>query len=729
MANQDDPFGINELFSGSNLPAVVNTYKPIDPMAEMAALVKERNAMDVLRSKQVEAQNRAAFDNELADKAMNFDVYKEKAIANIENKTGVKLIGKARTEFADGLYDEMYKSLKSDKRYAPLREHFTANTLKPSDMEALQASALKEKAKADEKSSEGTSVLRGAGDMALSFVQGAAGGIKSLTDLAGANNAVSGGLDSFSKFLEKGKDDYTLARTKFHADAIKKAEDSGDLQAEANAYIAKLYDQSGDTLAQGVGSFVPTIIAGLATGGAGAAASLGMTAAKYAKLAPYIQKATMAAFSAAQGVGSVKGSQYEQTFNNAVANGFDESTAKIMAAKASEYSSNNAGQQVLGGVLGAVAGATGPIEGTIAKVFAKKGIETGVEKAATEAAKKGILSRTASGFATEGLTEGAQGAQERYAGNLGAISQGVLDPSKSMRGVVGQGLSEGIVGGAIGSGAGAINLGGGSAPLRPDATFETDNQPITPPSATLTPQQRADLRAMPQEEAFTAYATTTGADLNDPEVYSAVLQEFEALRAEPTIQDGVAKGITAEVLSGYDEKTSPIRALKTTLTGVDKNTLFDGLTVGEDNDAATISAKVDDALGFISSAVSGKGNFSNYTEPEFVQILADKISYVEQVNAAIAADEALQAVTGEPTRTSAAKKVVVDADNATKATQVADAQKTAAETKAAKEAEILAKKQADEEARVSAIEAKQDAIAAKKQAIQDAKDLAVKTAA
>ena len=100
MANQDDPFGINELFSGSNLPAVVNTYKPIDPMAEMAALVKERNAMDVLRSKQVEAQNRAAFDNELADKAMNFDVYKEKAIANIENKTGVKLIGKARTEFA-----------------------------------------------------------------------------------------------------------------------------------------------------------------------------------------------------------------------------------------------------------------------------------------------------------------------------------------------------------------------------------------------------------------------------------------------------------------------------------------------------------------------------------------------------------------------------------------------------------------------------------------------------
>ena len=234
---------------------------------------------------------------------------------------------------------------------------------------------------------------------------------------------------------------------------------------------------------------------------------------------------------------------------------------------------------------------------------------------------------------------------------------------------------------------------------------------------------------MPQEEAFTAYATTTGADLNDPEVYSAVLQEFEALRAEPTIQDGVAKGITAEVLSGYDEKTSPIRALKTTLTGVDKNTLFDGLTVGEDNDAATISAKVDDALGFISSAVSGKGNFSNYTEPEFVQILADKISYVEQVNAAIAADEALQAVTGEPTRTSAAKKVVVDADNATKATQVADAQKTAAETKAAKEAEILAKKQADEEARVSAIEAKQDAIAAKKQAIQDAKDLASKTAA
>ena len=724
MANQDDPFGINELFSGSNLPAVVNTYKPIDPMAEMAALVKERNAMDVLRSKQVEAQNRAAFDNELADKAMNFDVYKEKAIANIENKTGVKLIGKARTEFADGLYDEMYKSLKSDKRYAPLREHFTANTLKPSDMEAIQASTLKEKAKLDKKSGDGASLLRGAGDMALSFVQGASGGIKSLTDLAGADNAVSSGLDRFSKFLEKGKDDYTLARTKFHADAIKKAEDSGDLQAEASAYIAKLYDQSGDTLAQGVGSFVPTIIAGLATGGAGAAASLGMTAAKYAKLAPYIQKATMAAFSAAQGVGSVKGSQYEQTFNNAVANGFDESTAKIMAAKASEYSSNNAGQQVLGGVLGAVAGATGPIEGTIAKVFAKKGIETGVEKAATEAAKKGILSRTASGFATEGLTEGAQGAQERYAGNLGAISQGVLDPSKSMRGVVGQGLSEGIVGGAIGSGAGAINLGGGSAPLRPDATFETDNQPITPPSATLTPQQRADLRAeyaTSPETAIKKYADLTGqtevnatakaeqdaalqaayddavannapedviqqrlaeldASVNaTPEAAIASLFEADISSQEsvgenaPTVAVGTIATLPNVISNGKElPDTKILEHTVATLAKSDPQVLYgDGLKVGDAKDAAAIESKVRGAISVLEGILSGSPAYANYDAQGLSDVVAENAAILQSVHDAVQTSNATRKLAAKTQREVLATKAFNDKQKSLKDADVA----------------------------------------------------------
>lgn len=82
MANQDDPFGINDLFdfSKSSTPSLVSGTKPRDPMAEMAALVKERNAMDVLRSKQVEAQNRAAFDNELADKALTLMSTKKKPL-------------------------------------------------------------------------------------------------------------------------------------------------------------------------------------------------------------------------------------------------------------------------------------------------------------------------------------------------------------------------------------------------------------------------------------------------------------------------------------------------------------------------------------------------------------------------------------------------------------------------------------------------------------------------
>jgi hypothetical protein len=380
--------------------------------------------------------------------------------------------------------------------------------------------------------SRDSSGVGGVAELGLSLGQGALGGVKSISDFVGEGNAVSQFLDKSSENLEGFKTGYTKSRTKFHDDNIKKAEDSGDLQAEANAYIAKLYDQSGDTLAQGVGSFAPNLLLGLFTGGTATAASLGLSAAKYAKLAPYLVKAVnaapKAALGAVQGIGAIKGSQADITRQEALRLGFSKAEADEMAAKASEYSADNIGQQALGGVLGLVGGATGPIEKGIQKLFAKKAVDGAAEKV-TDAAAKGLIRKTAEDFATEAITEGAQGSQERYAGNLGAISQGVLESSKSTKGVFGTGLSEGIVGGVLGGGMGAANLG--NATPQPDPSVNTSTKPPVDPV-------KAQPKGKTKQELADAIVNATDEDAKDS---AFVMAEDTGLFTQQEL-DGLAKG-------------------------------------------------------------------------------------------------------------------------------------------------------------------------------------------
>ncbi len=298
--------------------------------------------------------------------------------------------------------------------------------------------------------------FRGMADTGLALGQGVAGAFQSMSNLVGADNAVSRGLEDASKGLETLKSNESQQARQQHLQAIKAAEESGDTGAEIAAYANMVWDMPAESIAQGVGSF-----ATLGVGKAAQALNL-VRAAKAAGMSKEAFLATEAGAKAltraqdigfktnvgmgmVQGMGAVKGSQFEQTYQNAIAQGQSPEQAQALAAEAQAYGGPGTTQQVLGAGLGYLAGKTGPIE----KLVAGKGVGAG-----------GLMQRTVGGFATEGLTEGSQGAQERFAGNTAAIDAGVLDPSKRFTGVAGQGVSDGMVGGLLGGGAGAL---GGSA--------------------------------------------------------------------------------------------------------------------------------------------------------------------------------------------------------------------------------------------------------------------------
>lgn len=302
-----------------------------------------------------------------------------------------------------------------------------------------------------QKPAKSPSLLRGTANVGLSLGQGITGSVKSLTDLVGADNAVSRTLDDASKGLEGLKSDESQQLRQYHQQRIKAAEASGDWKQEVGAYVDMLWDMPAESVAQAVGSF-----ATLGVGKAAQMAKLASAAKKagvgkeaFLKTAQGIEAARRASdlgakvnvgIGVGQGIGAVKGSQYEQTFNTAKASGLDDDQAKILATEAQSYREGY-GQQLLGAGLGYVAGKTGPIE----KLASGKTVGAG-----------GVARRFVGGGAVEATTEGAQGAQERYAGNAAAIGQGVLGEDRRYAGVVGGGVSEGLMGGIVGGGAGAL---------------------------------------------------------------------------------------------------------------------------------------------------------------------------------------------------------------------------------------------------------------------------------
>jgi len=288
-------------------------------------------------------------------------------------------------------------------------------------------------------------VLGGVADMPLQAAASGAGGFKTIVDFFGANSSAGKALANTQDYLMG----LTSAQAKNDSEEMarifKEAEDKGfgeQLKAAAKAIsIAPL-----DALAMGVGSMAPILAATAATvltgGGvlAGVASTLGL--------------------GAIMGAGTVKGTIYDATkvILKEKTNLSDKEIEKV-AQQAQSYDGENLDNILIGAGLGAVAARTGA-EAIIARSIAKrvgteatrKVVDEQLKKAAVKAGKAGVKKNAAMKAGEEFVTETLQGGQEQLSKNLAEQRLGFDTPT--MRGVVSQGVYEGLAGALIGGIAG-----------------------------------------------------------------------------------------------------------------------------------------------------------------------------------------------------------------------------------------------------------------------------------
>ena len=362
-------------------------------------------------------------------------------------------------------------------------------------------------------------------DVGLSLGQGAVGAFKALSDIAGADNVVSRGLGATSEFLGSKKSEQSRAIGAASAQRIREAEASDVVGSEVKAYLDAIWDQPVEMLAQAAGSFATLgigkaaqafrLMSAAKAAGTSKAAFLATDAGKAAaKAAAEVGFRTNIGVGAGMGLGAVKGSQYEQTYRNALQQGMGEDQARALAEEAQAYGGAGTGQQLLGAGLGALASATGPIERVIA---GRPGQAAG-----------SIPAQIAKGFAVEGATEGTQGAQERYAGNVAAIDAGVLDPAARFRGVAGQFAQEGLLGGVLGGAAGVMGQGQERAPASPATGSD------------LQRELEARVLAARQGDETRRAQAAADAELLQSGDYTALEQRKQELLQDPTPQNKAA---------------------------------------------------------------------------------------------------------------------------------------------------------------------------------------------
>jgi hypothetical protein len=265
-------------------------------------------------------------------------------------------------------------------------------------------------------------------DIPLSAVEGLSGTVKSISDVFGADNAVSDAADYVSKAAAAlksagSRQDAEIAR-KIQADAEGKGVWE-EVKAAARAFTyAPL-----ENIASVAGSAVPFVAAGVATGGTGV-----------------VPIATMAGLGTASGVGTIKGAVYDAVYDEFVKGGASKKDAEAAAERAQEYGGKNMDQIALGGAIGALASATGfppqfartlganAAKNVAARVAAREAVEVG--------ARRNVLGGAAKSAVVEAVPEAVQGGQEQLSQNLALQREGF--DVDTWKGVAGQAASEGI---------------------------------------------------------------------------------------------------------------------------------------------------------------------------------------------------------------------------------------------------------------------------------------------
>lgn len=307
-------------------------------------------------------------------------------------------------------------------------------------------------------------------DTGASFLQGAVDVNRAISNVGGADNIVSEKLGELSSGIDKNvRTEAGRARRQEHQRLSEEAANRG-MGAEAWQAVKNFTDgpeSVADYAAQGLGS-----VAGLYP----AMKTAGITAVRAGLGALGARIATGAAVGVPVGVGATKGSQYEESLQYLQGQGVPEARAKELASQAQAYGKDNALQHVIGGGLGVV----DVLTGGEAAMLGKNAIAGRI---------KNMAKRGAEEFGTEMV----QGGHEKFAGNLAAIDVG--DESRNpMRGVVGAGVQEGLMGMVAGAGTGAFEQAKQTAAAQDQTPLPATETGITEPIPDAMPD------AMPAQE-------------------------------------------------------------------------------------------------------------------------------------------------------------------------------------------------------------------------------------
>jgi hypothetical protein len=240
----------------------------------------------------------------------------------------------------------------------------------------------------------------GVGRAGSAFAKSAVGSVRMFTDLFGANNKVSKEIAGVEDYI----DQFTTAQAKQDKEEISRLFQEAEGKGLGNKVMAglKAVAVSPETLGpEMAGYMLPSLAAGLLTGGASIPVQIG----------------AQATIGAAQAAGSIKGDIYQSVRDYSREQGLSEVEADRAATEAQSYGGKNLDLILTNAGIGALAASTG------AERIATR-ILTGRGKDVTKKTLGEFLKQGAAAGGVEALTEGTQEAAEQISQNIALQREG-----------------------------------------------------------------------------------------------------------------------------------------------------------------------------------------------------------------------------------------------------------------------------------------------------------------
>lgn len=269
-------------------------------------------------------------------------------------------------------------------------------------------------------------------DTAVSLAQGVVGAGKSLSDVFGADTALSGALGNIQQSLGESYTPERQAEQQRRAATTEAAAKSGNAMEEISAFLGGVKEAPLQSLMQGMGSLAPYLATGLVGLGAKTVTAVNQLVGL------------------AQGAGTIKGTTYDNVKAELIRQRVSPEEAEARAVKAQE----TLGENFLNIAAGAMLGAAG----------ARFGVESLLSKAGAAKANANLLPRVGTAIAGEVPLEGAQAGQEQYASNVALQREGIDTPA--FQGVLGAAARDAAIGAMTAGTVGAMR-GPGAPPNAP----------------------------------------------------------------------------------------------------------------------------------------------------------------------------------------------------------------------------------------------------------------------